>query len=67
VLLGAPALNDGLWLYGGSSEAVAQSIALGRNGQMPGFRNRLDATQIKLLTAWLSAGAEPEAELAAGR
>jgi cytochrome c oxidase cbb3-type subunit III len=66
-LLGAPALNDDEWVYGGSPEAVAQSIANGRNGMMPGFGRRLDATQIKLLTAWLAAGAEPEAELAASR
>jgi hypothetical protein len=26
---------------------------------MPAFGERLDATQIKLLTAWLIAGAEP--------
>lgn len=57
VLLGAPALNDDVWLYGGSYEAVAESIASGRMGQMPAFGDRLDATQIKLLTAWLTAGA----------
>jgi cytochrome c oxidase cbb3-type subunit 3 len=59
-LLGAPALNDGVWLYGGSPDAVRASIALGRNGVMPPFGVRLDATQIKLLTTWLAAGAEPE-------
>lgn len=53
-LLGAPALNDQTWLYGGSHDAVAQSIAGGRNGQMPAFGRRLDATQVRLLTVWLT-------------
>jgi cytochrome c oxidase cbb3-type subunit 3 len=52
--LGAPALNDGIWLYGGSVEDVRASIALGRTGVMPPFGERLDATQIKLVTAWLN-------------
>jgi len=53
-LLGAPRLNDAVWLYGGSSDAVTHSISLGRNGQMPAFAGRLDDLQIKLLVAWLS-------------
>ena len=58
VALGAPALNDDAWLYGGSSRAVRASIAVGRNGVMPAFGERLDA-QIKLLIAWLANGARP--------
>ena len=54
-LLGAPALNDETWTYGGSYEAVRASIADGRTGIMPGFGERLDDTQIKALTAWLAA------------
>jgi cytochrome c oxidase cbb3-type subunit III len=56
-LLGAPALNDDIWLYGGSRAAIIESIGLGRSGMMPGFRTRLDRTQLRLLTAWLLAGA----------
>ena len=59
VALGAPALNDKEWLYGGSAAAVRESIALGRMGVMPPFNERLDATEIKLLTAWLANGAAP--------
>jgi cytochrome c oxidase cbb3-type subunit III len=51
--LGAPALNDGAWLYGGSSSAVRTSISAGRNGAMPAFGARLDPAQIKMLVAWL--------------
>jgi cytochrome c oxidase cbb3-type subunit 3 len=57
--LGAPALNDKTWLYGGTPAAVRESIASGRTGTMPAFGTRLDATEIKLLTAWLAAGAKP--------
>ena len=58
-LLGAPALNDNVWLYGGTPAAVRESIAHGRTGTMPAFGARLDAAEIKLLTAWLAAGAKP--------
>lgn len=57
--LGAPALNDDVWLYGGSHDAVRISIAGGRNGQMPPFGGRLDAAQIKLLVAWLAEDTPP--------
>jgi cytochrome c oxidase cbb3-type subunit 3 len=52
-LLGASALNDVEWLYGGTPEAIRASIALGRTGVMPAFGERLDAAQIKLVVAWL--------------
>ena len=58
-LLGAPALNDDAWLYGGSTAAVRESISRGRTGVMPPFGERLDSAQIKLLTAWLASGAAP--------
>lgn len=54
-LLGAPRLNDDIWLYGGSSDVVRASVANGRNGQMPAFESRLDDLDIKLLVAWLLA------------
>jgi cytochrome c oxidase cbb3-type subunit 3 len=57
--LGAPPFNDAEWLYGASLEDIRTTIALGRTGQMPAFGEKLDATQIRLLTAWLIAGAEP--------
>ena len=56
-LLGAPALNDADWTYGGARGEVIQSIAMGRNGTMPAFGTRLDKTQIRLLAAWIKAGA----------
>ncbi|HEX4881846.1 MAG TPA: cytochrome-c oxidase, cbb3-type subunit III [Porticoccaceae bacterium] len=58
-LLGAPRLNDAIWLYGGTPEAIAATVAAGRNGQMPAFAGRLDAMQIRLLVAWLAFPQEP--------
>jgi cytochrome c oxidase cbb3-type subunit III len=55
LLLGAPRLNDAIWLYGGGDETVVHSIGLGRSGQMPAFAARLDDLEIKLLVAWLGA------------
>jgi cytochrome c oxidase cbb3-type subunit III len=51
--LGAPALNDRSWLYGGTGAAVRTSIREGRTGVMPAFGDRLDAAQINMLVAWL--------------
>jgi cytochrome c oxidase cbb3-type subunit 3 len=53
-LLGAPALNDQEWLYGGNRDAVHNSIANGRTGVMPSFAQRLDAAQIKMVAAWIA-------------
>jgi len=52
-LLGAPNLTDQIWLYGGSVEAVRQSIAKGRSGVMPAQGARLGATRVKLLAAYV--------------
>jgi cytochrome c oxidase cbb3-type subunit 3 len=53
-VFGAPSLNDDVWLYGGSVDAVTESIANGRSGEMPGFDGRLDDVQIRLLVALLT-------------
>ena len=53
--LGAPNLVDGVWLYGGSLEAIQESIVNGRTGIMPAFGERLDSTQVRLLVALLTA------------
>lgn len=51
--LGAPPLNDGSWLYGGSTLDVRETISLGRNGVMPSFAGRLEPAQVKMLVALL--------------
>jgi cytochrome c oxidase cbb3-type subunit 3 len=52
-ILGAPALNDAAWQYGGVREQVRESISVGRHGVMPAFGARLEEAQIRLLAAWL--------------
>ena len=54
VALGAPNLVDSVWLYGNSDEALHESIANGRAGEMPAFGQRLDDTQVRLLLALLT-------------
>jgi cytochrome c oxidase cbb3-type subunit 3 len=58
--LGGPALDDSIWLYGGTPIDVRHSVASGRDGQMPPFGERLDPLEIRLLVAWL-AGSRPSA------
>jgi len=56
--LGAPNLADNVWLYGGSVDTVRQTIANGRQGQMPAHLERLGEVRTKLVAAYvLSAGA----------
>lgn len=55
--LGAPNLADNTWLYGGSIDTVRQTIAKGRQGQMPAHLERLGEVRTKLVAAYvLSAG-----------
>jgi cytochrome c oxidase cbb3-type subunit III len=51
--IGAPALNDQVWLYGGSFEAVRHSIYYSRFGVMPGFENRLREAEIRAVAAYV--------------
>jgi len=61
--LGAPNLTDSVWLYGGDFTRIVASIRDGRNGLMPAWSDRLDATERKLVAAWvLARGASPPAE-----
>lgn len=55
IALGAPKLNDAIWLYGSSKDAVSESIRNGRNGKMPAHEDLLSAEKIQLLTAYVYA------------
>ncbi len=50
---GAPNLADKIWLYGGSSEDVIESIYNGRAGTMPAWEGRLDENTIRELSIYL--------------
>ncbi|MBZ0218796.1 MAG: cytochrome-c oxidase, cbb3-type subunit III [Fimbriimonadaceae bacterium] len=51
--LGAPALNDAIWLYGSAQEEIAAQISQPRQGVMPAWAGRLDDTTIKQLAIYV--------------
>jgi len=51
--LGAPALNDDVWLYGSSPAAVRTSIVEGRRGVMPAHLDLLGEDRIRVLSAYV--------------
>jgi cytochrome c oxidase cbb3-type subunit 3 len=51
--LGAPNLTDNVWLYGGSTGIITQSIAKGRTGVMPAHRDFLGEDKAQLLAAYI--------------
>ena len=53
VMMGAPALNDNNWLYGGSRGAIRQTLHEGRNGMMPAQGDALYPAKIHLLAAYV--------------
>ena len=52
-MMGAANLRDNIWLYGGDAGRIKQSIAKGRNGQMPAHHDKLSEEKIYLLTAYV--------------
>lgn len=52
--LGAPNLTNNVWLYGGSRAALAQSIAEGRTGIMPGHDKVLGPERVKIVAAYVT-------------
>lgn len=51
--LGAPALNDQIWVYGGTRAAIRDSVFSARAGAMPAWEGRLDEATIKMLTLYV--------------
>lgn len=51
--MGAPALNDAIWLYGGTEADVTKQILAPRHGVMPAWQGRLDPVTIKMLAAYV--------------
>ena len=52
-MLGAPALNNEMWLYGNSRLRIEESIRHGRTGQMPAFAQRLGEDKVHILSAYV--------------
>jgi len=53
VELGAPRLDDEIWLYGGSKDEVVATIRDPRLGVMPAWGRRLDETTLKMLAVYV--------------
>ena len=51
--LGAPRLNDQIWLYSGDPETIRETLTKGRNGKMPVFKEALSEDQRRLITAYV--------------
>lgn len=51
--MGAPNLNNHVWLYGGSREKLVETISNGRAGVMPAWSNKLSDDDIRKLTVYV--------------
>ena len=51
--MGAPNLSDKVWLYGGSQEAIMETIRKGRTNAMPAFDDFLGEGKVHVLTAYV--------------
>ncbi|WP_114965413.1 cytochrome-c oxidase, cbb3-type subunit III [Alkalilacustris brevis] len=51
--LGAPALNNQVWLYGGDRASIRESIWYSRAGVMPAFDGRLREAEIRAVSVYV--------------
>ncbi len=51
--MGAPQLNNNIWLYGGDHATIVQTITYGRTGVMPAWDGRLNDNTIKQLAVYV--------------
>lgn len=51
--LGAPNLADKTWIYGSTMDTVRETVANGRNNEMPAHLPLLGETKVKLLAAYV--------------
>lgn len=52
-MLGAPNLTDNIWLYGGTEDALIETLTHGRAGVMPAFNETLGEKKIHLVSAYV--------------
>lgn len=50
---GAPALNDAIWLYGGSVEAISHTVTYSRYGVMPPWSQRLSEADVRAVATYV--------------
>ena len=53
--MGAPALDNDIWLYGGDRAAIVAQITRPRHGVMPAWSGRLDPVTLKMLAVYVHA------------
>jgi len=53
--MGAPRLNDQVWLYGGDKASILRSVGYARAGVMPNWSTRLDPAVVNMLTVYVHA------------
>lgn len=51
--MGAPALNNAIWLYGGDHSTLVETLTHGRGGVMPAWGGKLSESDIKKLTVYV--------------
>ncbi len=51
--LGAPALNDPIWLYGGSVDTIIETVTYSRYGVMPPWQYRLTEAEIAAVATYV--------------
>ncbi|MDR7153500.1 cytochrome c oxidase cbb3-type subunit 3 [Sphingobium xenophagum] len=61
--LGAPNLTDGIWLYGGDTESIHQSVWNSRQGVMPRWDDKLSPATIRMLAVYVHSLGGGEATL----
>ena len=52
--LGAPNLTNNIWLYGGDQATLAETVRMGRAGNMPAHENLLNEDRRRLLAAYVA-------------
>lgn len=52
-MMGSANLTDNVWLYGGTENAVIETITNGRQGKMPTFKDTLGEQKIHVLAAYV--------------
>jgi cytochrome c oxidase cbb3-type subunit 3 len=50
---GAPRINDAIWLYGGSREAITYTVTNARFGVMPNWNTRLSEDEIRAVSYYV--------------
>ena len=51
--MGAPRLNDKIWVYGGTAQAIVETINNGRHGVMPAWKDILGEEKSHIVSAYV--------------